>query len=107
MNLESKLQHAILLQYGADPRMRIWRSNSGMLPDPKTGRWIQFNFPGCPDISGFLRGGRAFFIEVKSPTGQQSQVQAMFQSICERYGAVYVLARSLDDVERALKAVNP
>jgi hypothetical protein len=101
---EAQIQRDILLAYGRDPRVRLWRSNSGKLPDPKTGRWVQFNFVGCPDISGFLRGGRSFFVEVKSVTGRQSAEQRAFQHICEQWGAVYVLARSVEDVEAALAA---
>lgn len=98
---EAKIQWEIFERYGADPRLRIWRSNSGKAKGA-SGQLVTYNFPGCPDVSGFLRGGRAFFIEVKSATGKQSQAQKDFQAICERFGAVYVLARDVSDVERAI-----
>jgi len=39
------------------------------------------------------------WIEVKSPTGQQSQEQKSFEEHCAKYGMFYLLARSVDDVE--------
>lgn len=101
---EAEIQHAILTRFGADPRLRLWRSNSGAART-RSGRMVKFNFPGCPDLSGFLAGsGRAFFVEVKSASGRQSPAQRAFQTICERFGAVYVLARCSADVENALRA---
>lgn len=43
------------------------------------------------------------WIEVKSPTGKQSQEQASFQREVESRGCYYLLARSVEDVMRWLK----
>lgn len=103
---EAAIQSEIFHRFGAHPRLRIWRSNSGAAKNA-AGRLVRYNFKGCPDISGFIGPqGRAFFIEVKSATGRQTAEQKMFQGICERFGAVYVLARSVADVERALIAAG-
>jgi VRR-NUC domain len=101
---EAAIQHAILLRFGNDPRCRLWRTNSGRLPDPKTGRWVQFNFEGCPDLCGFLKGGRAFYIEVKRPGGKLSPAQVAFRNIAIHWGALHVVALSPEDVEAALAA---
>jgi hypothetical protein len=43
-------------------------------------------------------------IEVKSEDGRQTEEQRNYQSMIERFGGVYVLARSVDDVTSALQA---
>lgn len=43
------------------------------------------------------------WIEVKSPTGRQTQEQRSFQGWVESNGCYYLLARSQDDVYRWLK----
>jgi len=59
---------------------------------------------GWPDITGLTPEGRFLGVECKSPTGRQSPVQKqMEQSIRQRNG-IYILARSIDDVEQALGA---
>jgi hypothetical protein len=103
---EAQIQHDILLAFGAHPRLRLWRSNSGAARN-SAGRLVTYNFKGCPDLSGFIGPeGRAFFVEVKSATGRQSLEQRQFQAICQRFGAVYCLARSVEDVRRALVAAG-
>lgn len=103
MALEAELVHAILARFGADPRLRIWRANTGVAFDAK-GRAVRFGVPGAADISGILRGGRRIEIEAKSPTGRQSPQQRVWQAMIEAHGGLYVLARSVEDVE---KAVDP
>ena len=36
------------------------------------------------------------------PRGQQSQQQRNFEAMCRKFGVVYILARSVDDVYRGL-----
>jgi len=57
---------------------------------------------GWPDITGLLPDGRFIGVEVKAPNGRQSMAQkAMEQNIRHRNG-LYILARSVDDVEQVL-----
>lgn len=81
--------------------MRLWRQNTGvarMGPD----RVVRFGVPGQADLTGILPGGRRLEIEVKSPTGQQTPEQRNYQRMVERFGGVYVLARSVEDVWAAI-----
>lgn len=102
---ESQIQHAILLAWGSHPGLRIWRSNTGVA---KMGdRSVRFGVVGQADISGLmLPSGRRLEIEVKSATGRQRPEQVVFQRMIESFGGLYVLARSLSDVDRALAAVG-
>lgn len=113
---ERDLLHLILSTWGAHPALRIWRANTGMgwfangEPARKTDRGaypVCFGTPGQGDISGLvLPSGRRLEIETKFARGRQSDDQKSFQKMIENFGGVYVLARSLDDVDRALAALG-
>ena len=53
---------------------------------------------GVADIGFVLAKGRAAFIELKTGTGKPSDDQIEFRNDCERVGALYGVARSLEDV---------
>jgi hypothetical protein len=111
-NQESHLLYNILHTWGAHPRLRIWRVNTGMgwfadgKPARKTDRGaypVKFGVPGQADISGLLLpNGRRLEIETKTIKGRQSKEQAAWQRITERFGGMYILARSVSDVDRVL-----
>lgn len=102
---EAKVQHDILLAFGAMPHMRLWRNNSGLLYAPGPGgtmRRVRASAEGAPDILGLLRGGLFLGIECKSESGRQSPAQVAFQQMIEKMGGLYILARSVEDVRRQL-----
>lgn len=102
---ESRLIHDILAAWGAHPRVRLWRQNTGKGYPPGSSRLVTFGVPGQGDISGIVApSGRRLEIECKSARGRQREDQEMFQRVIERFGGVYVLARSVEDVDRALAA---
>lgn len=76
--------------------MRLWRSNTGVARMGK--RKVRFGVPGQADLTGVLPGGIRLEIEVKSAVGRQSPEQLAYQAMIERFGGVYVLARSVGDV---------
>jgi hypothetical protein len=41
-------------------------------------------------------------VEVKSPDGTQSEEQRNYQRMIERFGGLYVLARSVEDVHQSI-----
>jgi len=103
---ETDLIAAILIRYGSDPRVRIWRANVLVAKDSK-GRVVRAGIPGQADISGLLAPtGRRIEIECKSPTGKQRDDQARWQAMIESLGGLYVLARSPHDVEAALRGAG-
>lgn len=55
-------------------------------------------YPGLSDLVA-VKGGRTVYIEVKKPTGAQSEKQKDFQRDLEAAGGEYVLAKSVADVE--------
>lgn len=98
---EAQIQHDILKAYGAHPRLRLWRQNTGAAM--VNGRMVKFGLAGCPDILGIMSpSGRFIGIEVKSATGRQSEDQKRFERVFQSYGAVYILARAVADVSAVL-----
>lgn len=59
-------------------------------------------WPGVADLLDWSPIGWPTYIEVKSDTGKQSKDQRRFQSIIEALGVRYILARSVEDVEKEL-----
>lgn len=97
---EKQVQNAILRAFGTRPDMRLWRANAGVARIDR--RTVRFGVPGQADLTGILPGGVRLEIEVKSAAGQQSEAQQNYQRMIERFGGLYVLARSVNDVRRAI-----
>lgn len=67
------------------------------------GRLVRFGVPGTADICGLIApSGRMIMIECKTATGKQRRAQEVMQKVITAFGGLYVLARTLDDVDRAL-----
>jgi hypothetical protein len=58
--------------------------------------------PGFADLFGMVPGGRFFALEIKTPTGRVSDLQAKFLAAVERNGGLAGVARSPDDARRVL-----
>ena len=107
---EAQIQDAIL-RYLAVERRVLWaaRMNSGkgkLLRPDGTQTWISFGFTGCPDIMGMLRDGRYLAIECKRSGGRVRPEQRQHITQAADHGAVAIIARSLEDVQKALDAAT-
>lgn len=106
--LEQPLVQDILREIGARPDVRLWRNNVGAAvvngESQATRRFVRFGLVGSADITGVLANGRRVEIEVKRPDGKgrRSAAQVAFAAMAQRFGALYVLAESVDDVEVAV-----
>jgi hypothetical protein len=98
---EAQLMRAILARFGSNSQFRLWRSQP-LVARTREGRVVRALPKGHPDLSGILAGGRAVFLEVKTPTGKLSKEQLAFGAMALRFGAAYAVVRSLDDVAVAL-----
>lgn len=56
---------------------------------------------GFPDLTA-MKDGETVYIEVKTPTGRQSDYQKEFEQICKAHGCRYLLARSVNDIAELL-----
>lgn len=62
------------------------------------------SYRGVADLTA-IKDGRVVWIEVKKPGGRQSREQEKFQREIEAHGGVYIVARSVEDVEEAIERI--
>lgn len=83
------------------PKGKFWRNNTGATISEHRGkkRFIRYGRVGSADITGILKDtGKRIEIEIKAPTGKQTEAQKEFQREIEACGGVYLLAKSVDDL---------
>jgi len=119
---ETQISRAIM-DYLAARRVFAVRMNSGMRIGEHNGKkWaIHMNAPGTADILAFPEWERGvddhgnwcsyakivpLWIEVKTEKGKQSDLQKSFQAQVEKQNHDYIIARGIDDVERALQGAG-
>lgn len=101
---EGRIQLAILKHLRANGVM-CWRHEPNTY-NHALGRHISnpYAMKGVPDILALHPDGSGRFlgIEVKTKRGVQSPDQKLFQRRCEALGGVYILARSVEDVDNLI-----
>jgi hypothetical protein len=108
---ESQIQNAIL-DYLAARHVMSFRMQVGAFSSEYKGkkRFMRVGTPGMADILAFPcrkvyeDGGHSwrpepYWIEVKTDTGKQSELQKSFQAQVEAEGHGYAIVRSIEDVE--------
>jgi len=100
---ESYIQSQILdyLKYRG---VFCWRNNTGATTyQRKDGRkqFLRYGATGSPDIIGIFRG-KFLGIEVKNKLGKVTNSQRLFLDRIKAEGGIALVARSTEDVERAL-----
>lgn len=116
MNAETEIQQRIRLALGTRSDLRLFRNQVGQLPDPRTGRPVQFGLArGSADLIGWrtitvtpdMVGRRvAVFtsIEVKTPTGRLTPAQHAWLGAVHKAGGVAGVARSVADSLRIVES---
>jgi hypothetical protein len=89
-----------ILEYLARRGIMAWRCQSGIVR-VKRG-WMHLAPKGTADIVGVLPGGRFLAVEVKTDDGDLEPSQVEWWARIIAAGALYVLARGIEDVEEAL-----
>jgi len=121
---ESKAQQEIHAHFGARPGWLVWRHNvaSGFLvPEAlvkravhaflddglagwrKVVRYMRFGIEGQADLFAVAPWGQFVSIECKSSKGRTREAQEKWRRAVQRSGGIAVVARSVEDVERALR----
>lgn len=99
-NLEhQKLVDEILCEIGSLPYVRLWPRVVGF----DEARQIKYGRQGECDLDGILMGGRRIGIEVKTGKGTLSNEQILWRNMIVKFGGLYVVARSVDDVKKAIE----
>ena len=113
-NAETTLQQHIRLAVGQRSDVRLFRNNTGTLPDPRTGRPIQFGLArGSADLIGIKQItitpdmvgqtiGVFTSIEVKTPTGRVTPQQRNWLTMVRKLGGIAGIARSIRDANEIL-----
>lgn len=99
--LETQLVSDILHEFGSLPTLRLWRANV-LVARTRTGQVVRAGIVGQADISGIRVGGQRIEVECKAGRGQQTEAQRNWQAMIEKFGGLYILARSVDDVRAGL-----
>ncbi len=112
---ETHLLQQIRLALGTRSDLRLYRNNCGTLPDPRTGRPVQFGLArGSADLIGWriititpgMVGSQvAVFtsIEVKTPTGRVRPEQYAWLNTVQGAGGIAGIARSIQDANDLLR----
>lgn len=101
---EQELMRAILDRLAMMPGVWCWRTNTGVAK--AHGHRIRFGKVGSGDISGILRGGRHFELEVKLPGGKwktTEEQQAHGARVLEM-GGLWAVVRSVDEAVAAVES---
>ena len=85
MNTETKIQNAVRTALRRDGYYVI-RHQQGLGAHR-----------GLSDLTA-IKDGRTIYVEIKTPTGRQSDWQREFQKSIEQHGGIYVLVRSVEDI---------
>lgn len=108
--LESEIQALIRAELGNPkryPGLALWPNVCGVFRDEHSGtlRRVGVGNPGGADLIGIYHG-RFIGIEVKTPTGRQSDEQKAFEAGVTRLGGAYCLARSVDDAVQFIRKLD-
>jgi len=114
-NSETEIQQRIRLAVGVRDDVRLFRNNTGSLPDPRTGRPIRFGLAkGSADLIGIksititpeMVGqtvGVFTSLEVKTPTGRLTPQQRNWMDMIRKLGGIAGVVRSIRDAEEILR----
>ena len=96
MNSEHDIQNSIRLKL-SELGYAVFRINSGKFK-MADGRWFDTGVPkGFSDLIA-VKGGRIFFLEVKTETGKASPEQLNFiATLRDRYGCIAGIVRSVEE----------
>lgn len=98
---ESVILRAVLEYLETRKDNLSWRNNTGAAD--MGGRMVWFGMKGSADVLGvWAPSGRFIAVETKAPRGQLSSDQARWAADFTSCGGLYIIARSVHDVEKAL-----
>jgi len=114
-NSETTIQQEIRLAVGREQSLRLFRNQVGQLPDPRSGRYVQFGLAkGSSDLVGFKtveitpdmvgqKIAQFVSIEVKTPKGRPTPQQKNWLNCVASAGGLCGVARSAEDAKKILE----
>ena len=113
-NQETVIQQNIRLALGTRSDLRLFRNQVGQLPDPRTGRPVQFGLAkGSADLVGWktikvtpdmvgTEIAQFVSLEIKTPDGRLTKQQKAWLDAVLKSGGIADVARSPEDALRIL-----
>lgn len=99
-----RLRNQIILVVGGSPYARVWPNETGLVRSYDNAERIFFTgIPGASDILGILCNGIFLAIEVKTGKGKLRQSQINFRAMVEKFGGIFIVGRSTEQVYAAVK----
>lgn len=92
-----ELLDQVLLALGKRPDVRLWKNATGVARSLDSERVVSFGLKGSSDLIGILKTGKFLAVEIKTGKAVQTEQQKNFQAMIERFGGLYILARSVQD----------
>ena len=102
-NPHTNLINDILRAAGSRQDCRIWKNSTGAAISGD--RFLRFGIRGQSDITGIYHDGRRLEIEVKTGAASLSRHQLAFAKMIKKYGGIFILARSVNDVLDTLNSM--
>lgn len=102
---ESEIQHQIRLSLGSDPRVLLWRNNTGVAKFKDSSvRYGLCN--GSSDLVGIVTmpngTGRFIALECKTQRGAATTEQRLFLELVRKRGGFAAIVRSVEDAKTAI-----
>jgi hypothetical protein len=103
-DLKRVVLHYLRLRY---PTGVFWIGNAGKrFYESKRKRYaVKVGPTGSPDVVGILPGGRYLGVECKIKPNKQTPAQLAWQKAVDAAGGIYILAYSIEDVEKAFRGM--
>ena len=79
----------------------VFRVNCGAFKTDRGGYFKSTDIPGVSDIIGIAKDGRGLAVECKSDKGKLSELQKAFGEKYREAGGVFIVARSVEDLQEA------
>lgn len=95
-----------ILQYMRYSGILCWNNRNTGLYDTRRNKFIPAVMKGISDIIGVMKGGRAIFVEVKTPTNKPTFAQTVFLEQVRNQGAIGIVTYGLEDFLEKLKEVK-
>lgn len=97
-----RLVDDLLYHIGKSPYIRVWPRQVGFDKQKK----IHYGRKGEPDIDGLIAPyGRRLGIECKTGSAELSEDQLRFREMYIKFGAIYIIARSVEQVKLELDGI--
>lgn len=107
----------VMFEFGSRPNVRVWPRRVGLAENVNTGNVTYYGIKGETDLDGLvefvvrdLSIAIRLAVEIKTGTARLSPSQKTWRAMCEKFGVIYIEARSVKqachDLDRAIAFIK-